>query len=124
MVDFKGAELGSAPQLTANLRASYEWLLGNAHYLRLSGDVSYKDDYHAGLQFVNPVDPRFDVKSYTLANARVAYGAQDGRWDIVARVHNIADEYYYHSVSFSNDAITRGVGHGRTYGVEFSYWWD
>ncbi len=124
LVDFKGAELGSAPQLTANLRASYDWLLTNNYFVRLSGDLSYKDDYHAGLQFVNPTDVRFDVESYTLVNARIAVGQQDGRWEIAGWVRNIADEYFYHGVSFSNDAITRGVGQGRTYGVAFSYAWD
>jgi iron complex outermembrane recepter protein len=124
LVDFKGAELGSAPQLTANLRASYEWTLGNDRYVRLGGDLSYRDDYHAGLQYVNPTDVRFDVESYTLINARLALGAQDTRWEVAAWVRNLADEYYYHSASFSNDAITRGVGQGRNYGVAFSYNWN
>ena len=124
LVDFKGAELGSAPQLTANLRAAYEWSLANDHYVRLGGDLSYRDDYHAGLQFVNPTDVRFDVESYTLINARLAYGAQDAKWEVAAWVRNLADEYYYHSASFSNDAITRGVGQGRNYGVAFSYNWN
>lgn len=124
LVDFKGAELGSAPQLTANLRAAYEWSLANDHYVRLGGDLSYRDDYHSGLQFVNPTDVRFDVESYTLLNARLAYGESDGRWEVAAWARNLADEYYYHSATFSNDAITRGVGQGRNYGVAFSYNWN
>lgn len=124
LVDFAGAELGQAPQLTANLRASYEWTVSNDKYVRLGGDFSYRDDYHAGLQYVNPTDERFDVESYTLINARLALGSLDNRWEVAAWARNLADEYYYHSVSFSNDAITRGIGQGRTYGVAFSYNWN
>ena len=124
VVDFAGAELGQAPQLSANLRAAYEWPLADNLFVRLSGDVSYKDDYFAGLEFVNPTDTRFEVESYTLANLRLAVGRQDYRWEVAGWVRNIADEYYYHSATFSNDAITRGVGQGRTYGVTFSYSWE
>ncbi len=124
VVDFSGAELGQAPQLSANLRAAYEWPVADNLLVRLSGDVSYKDDYHAGLEFVNPTDTRFDVESYTLANLRLAVGRQDYRWEVAGWVRNITDEYYYHSVSFSNDAITRGIGQGRTYGLTFSYRWE
>jgi outer membrane receptor protein involved in Fe transport len=121
-VNFAGAELGQAPSLTANLRASYVWDLANNNYFRLSADGSYKDDYHAGLQFVNPVDNRFDVDSYSLINARAAYGSDN--WEVAAWVRNIGDDYYYQSVTFSNDAITRGVGRGRDWGLSFSYLWN
>ena len=123
-VDFSGAELGQAPQLSANLRASYEWPVADGLFVRISGDASYKDDYHAGLEFVNPTDTRFDVESYVLASLRVAIGSQDYRWEVAGWARNLTDEYYYHSVSFSNDAITRGTGQGRTYGVTFSYRWE
>ena len=124
VVDFKGAELGQAPQFTANIRAAYEWMLNNDLVVRLTGDYSYTDDYHAGLQFVNPTDVRFDVPSYDLLNARIAVGRQDGSWEVAGWVRNIADDYYYQSINFSNDAITRGIGRGRTFGITASRRWQ
>jgi iron complex outermembrane recepter protein len=123
VVDYRGAELGSAPELTTNLRVSYEQNVSNDLFMRLSVDASHSDEYHAGLQFMNPTDGRFDVDSYSLVNARVTLGSQSGNWEVSAWVRNIADDYYYQSVSFSNDAITRGLGQGRTYGATFSYRW-
>jgi iron complex outermembrane receptor protein len=123
-VDFEGAELGSAPELTANLRASYQWNVSDNLFVRLATDASYTDDYHSGLQYVNPKDERFDVDSYTLVNARATLGALNDNWEVAAWVKNIGDEYYYHSSTFSNDAITRGVGRGRTYGGTLTYRWN
>ena len=122
-VNFEGAELGSSPELTANLRATYEWQLGGTLYMRLTGDASYKDSYFSGIEYVNPTDERFKTDDYTLTNARATLGSQDGVWDVSAWVRNIGDEYYYHSVSFSNDAITRGLGRGRTWGLSATYRW-
>ena len=64
------------------------------------------------------------MDSYTLANARAVLGDQQGNWEVAAWVKNLTDEYYYHSATFSNDAITRGVGRGRTYGATFTYRWN
>ncbi len=122
VVDFAGAELGQAPKLSANLRAAYTWELGGGSFLRAMADASYSDDYHAGLQYVNPTDNRFDVDSYSLVNARLVYGRDN--WEVAGWVRNIGDEYYYHSVQFSNDAITRGIGRGREWGLSFTYLWN
>jgi iron complex outermembrane recepter protein len=124
VVDFAGAELGSAPELSANLRISYEWDISSSMFMRIAADASYSDEYHSGLEFVNPTDERFNVDSYTLANARAVLGGQDRNWEVAAWVRNMTDEYYYHSATFSNDAITRGVGRGRTYGATFTYRWN
>ena len=123
-VDFDGAELGSAPELSANLRISYQWDVSSDLFVRLATDASYTDDYHSGLQYVNPKDGRFDVDSYSLVNARATLGALNDDWEVTAWVKNIGDEYYYPSVSFSNDAITRGIGRGRTYGGTLTYRWN
>jgi iron complex outermembrane receptor protein len=122
-VDFKGAELGSSPEWTTNLRATYEWDISGNLFARVTADASYKDAYFSGIEYVNPTDDRFQTEDYTLANARATIGSQDGAWDVSAWVRNIGDEYYYHSVSFSNDAITRGLGRGRTWGLSLSYRW-
>ena len=122
VVNFAGAELGQAPQLSANVRAAYTWDLNGGSFVRAMADASYTDDYHAGLQYVNPTDTRFDVDSYSLVNARLVYGADN--WEVAGWVRNIGDKYYYHSVQFSNDAITRGVGRGRDWGVSFTYLWN
>ena len=92
--------------------------------MRLAADGSYTDDYHSGLEYVNPTDDRFNVDSYALANARAVLGQQQGGWEVAAWVRNMTDEYVYHSATFSNDAITRGLARGRTYGASFTYRWQ
>ncbi|MFB3078522.1 MAG: hypothetical protein ACE1Y4_11010, partial [Lysobacterales bacterium] len=102
-------------------RLSYEWDLTNSLFMRVAANANYSDDYHSGLEFVNPTDERFNVDSYTLANARAVIGSLQDNWEVAAWVRNLTDEYYYHSSTFSNDAITRGVARGRTYGATFTY---
>ena len=36
-------------------------------------------------------------ESYTVANARVAYGAGDGRWEVAAFVNNLFNKRYFES---------------------------
>ena len=123
-VDFSGVELGSTPGLQANLRMGDEFDIASGLYKRVSGDLSYTDDYFSGLELENPEKDRFRVDGYTLANARLALGNQAGSWEVAGWVRNIGDKYYYHSATFSDDAITQALGMGRTYGVSLTVNWQ
>ena len=91
-------ELGFAPELTAQLRLSYEMDLGGAGSLLLSADAAYRDDSWT----TSPVDTsdsdtgRFESqalsKEHTIWNAVVSYRSADERWwaEVVGR--NLGDK--------------------------------
>jgi hypothetical protein len=51
-------------------------------------DVFYKGDHHTS----NTFDPALIQDSYTKLNARIAIGAESGRWEIAVLGRNLTDE--------------------------------
>jgi iron complex outermembrane receptor protein len=63
-------------------------------------------------------------ESYTVANARLGYGAPDGRWEVALFVNNLFEEEY--RVYAFDSSLFSGVVAGvyakpRTYGVTASF---
>jgi iron complex outermembrane recepter protein len=116
-LDFSGKKLPNAAKLSWNGLASYEWHLTGDLFVRATADVMHTDDYFSYLSN-NPTD---QVDGYTLYNARISIGAQDGSWDAALWGKNLTDEYYYTSNTAGNDTIGRYTGQGATYGLSLSY---
>jgi len=112
-------DMPQAPPFAANALARYELPVGNG-IASIQGDVYYTDDFC----FSALCAPVEEEDSYVVANARVAYGAGDGRWEVAAFVNNLFEEEYrvyaYDGSLFYGGAS--GVyGRPRTYGVTASY---
>jgi iron complex outermembrane receptor protein len=112
-------DLPQAPNVSANALARYEFALG-AGTASIQGDVLYSDDFC----FTTLCAPVEKEKGYTVANARIGYGAPDGRWEIAAFVNNLFEEEYrvyaFDSSLFSG--VVAGVyGKPRWYGVTASF---
>src|SRR5690606_26824924 len=64
------------------------------------------------------LDPRYELPSYGLVNARVRYGSADGRWALTLFAHNLTDENYANYATrfgggfwdFVNPAAAGGIG--------------
>ena len=112
-------DLPQAPSVSANALARYEFPLG-AGTASIQGDVLYSDDFC----FTTLCAPVEKEKGYTVANARIGYGAADGRWEVAAFVNNLFEEEYrvyaFDSSLFSG--VVAGVyGKPRTYGLTASF---
>ena len=112
-------DLPQAPPFSANALARYEFALG-AGMASIQGDVYYTDDFC----FTTLCAPVEEEKGYTVANARIGYGAADGKWEVAAFVNNLFEEEYrvYAFDSSLFAGVVAGVyGKPRTYGVTASF---
>jgi iron complex outermembrane recepter protein len=112
-------DLPQAPPFSANALARYEFAIG-AGTASIQGDVYYTDDFC----FTTLCAPVEEERSYTVANARIGYGAADGKWEVAAFVSNLFEEEYrvYAFDSSLFAGVVAGVyGKPRTYGVTASF---
>ncbi len=112
-------DLPQAPSFSGNALARYEFPLGGA-IASVQADVQYTDKFC----FTVLCAPVEKEGSYTVANARIGYGAEDGRWEVAAFVNNLTEEEYrvyaFDSSLFSG--VVAGVyGKPRTWGVTASF---
>ncbi len=112
-------DLPQAPPFAANALARYEFPVGNG-IASIQGDVYYTDDFC----FTALCAPVEEEASYTVANARIGYAAQDGRWEVAAFVNNLFEEEY--RVYAFDSSLFAGVVAGvyakpRTYGLTASF---
>ena len=115
--DVSGAELPQAPELQYNAMLSYEWNVGDNLLMQVAGDVNFTDDTSGGVR------PEEATEDYTLVNARLALGADDGQWRAMLWARNLTDEDYYPSAyTGGNGPYVRSYGMPRTYGVTLSYY--
>ena len=70
-------DMPQAPSFSGNAMARYEFVLGGG-MASVQADVLYSDDFC----FTVLCAPVEEESSYTVANARIAYGAEDGRWEV------------------------------------------
>jgi iron complex outermembrane receptor protein len=112
-------DLPQAPSFSGNALARYEFGLGGG-LASVQADVQYTDDFC----FTVLCAPVEKEKGYTVLNARVGYGAQDGSWEVAVFGDNLTEEEYrvYAFDSSLFAGVVAGVyGKPRTYGVRAMY---
>jgi outer membrane receptor protein involved in Fe transport len=85
------AQMSFAPEWSASLATTYEHNLGSSMQWRFNVGAKYTSEYNTGSD-LNPVKLQ---DALTLVNARLAIGAQDGKWSLEAWAQNLTDEEYY-----------------------------
>lgn len=114
--DASGQELAMAPDFSYTLYARYELSLGNSLMMDISADLNHTGSTTGGPR------PEDATEDYTVANARIGLGSQDGSWRVMGWVKNLSDEDYYPSAyGGGNGPYVRTWGMPRTYGVTVSY---
>ncbi len=105
---------GNSNQMVSDIQGnvSFDVRVPIANDLEVRGlfDVFYTDDYDASATF----DPALVQDAYTMLNARLAVGDQDGRWEVAALVKNLTDERV---LSFGGDTPLAGS----TFGAKSNY---
>jgi iron complex outermembrane receptor protein len=108
-------DLPQAPKFSGNALARYEFPMGG-NTASVQADVVYTSKFC----FTVLCAPVEKEAAYTVVNARVGYGAENGRWSVAAFVDNLTDEEYrvYAFDSSLFAGVVAGVyGKPRTYGV-------
>lgn len=106
--DAKGKRKEYTPEWKAAVTADYVLPVGDAFEFRVTADVSYVDNYLA----LPNLDPNGEQDAYTRVNGRMAFGTNDGTWEIALVGKNLTDEEV---MSFGGNAtlagpLTNGTG--------------
>jgi iron complex outermembrane receptor protein len=114
--DASGLELAMSPDLQYSALVTKAWNVGADKMIDISADYNYTGSTTGGSQ---PTDA---TESYGVANARIGFGADDGRWRVLLWGRNITDEYYYPAAyQGGNGPYIRVLGMPRTWGVTLDY---
>ena len=113
-----GSRTSFAPEWSATAGVGYEWaVFGNLEARTYLG-AKYMSEYNTG----SDLDPEKLQDAYTVLNARVSLGRNDGRWDIELWAQNLTDADYV-QVAFDAPLQTGSwnafLGAPRTYGLSF-----
>ena len=122
----EGKELAQTPEWQYNGVVSYEFPVVDGLIMRATTDFSYSDSYYTLIGTADGTVDYEDMKvdNWWLVNARLGGESEDGTWAVAAWVKNLEDKYYQPSMNYGNDVIFGMAGMGRTYGVNFSYYWN
>jgi iron complex outermembrane receptor protein len=103
-VNYDGNRLADAPKTTYSLAVEGRIPLSSGDIV-LQADYNYRDEF-----YTNPDNAAVNtVKSYDLANARIGYEPNSGRWSVYAWAKNLldSDDIIYNNRSFLG--IPRGT---------------
>lgn len=115
-MDVSGQKLAMSPDLQYSALVSKQWAIGADRMFDAAIDYSYTDSTTGGSQ------PSDATESYGVANARIGYGSDDGKWRVLLWGRNITDEYYYPAAyNGGNGPFIRVHGMPRTWGVRLDY---
>ncbi len=116
LVLLPGARGGFAPKWQSSAALTYEWNFTDALIGRFNIAARHTTEYNTG----SDLDPEKLQGAYTLVNARLGFGARDGRWMLELWGQNLTDETYQ-QVGFDAPIQTGSwnafIGAPRTYGV-------
>ncbi|GAB3104051.1 TonB-dependent receptor [Pseudomaricurvus hydrocarbonicus] len=123
-VDLSGSEFPFTPEFQFTALVNYEHDISDNLIASIGADVSYsgstQSDYASSEA---PLDPVFELDSYTLLGLRAGLRAADDQWSLILWGRNVTDEFYANNTMKSTDSILRFNGMPATYGLTFSYNW-
>ena len=114
------AQMSFAPEWSGSLAATYERNIGDSLEWRVNVGAKYTSEYNTGSD-LNPIKLQ---EALTLMNARLGFGAQDGKWFLEAWAQNLTDEEYYQVVfdaTLQTGTFDAYLGAPRTYGLTLRF---
>ncbi|MFP5307748.1 MAG: TonB-dependent receptor domain-containing protein, partial [Gammaproteobacteria bacterium] len=115
--DFAGRPFNFAPLLQYTALVDYSFPFGDRYSIGIGVDYSYTDETNSTLEG----DPRYAHRDFGITNARLRFGADDGRWTAMLWGRNLFDEFSQISVFQAGDTIARYAGRPRTLGLTLTY---
>lgn len=127
--DYVGTNAAGQPQNFAGARFIYspEWTLSGTALLdqpvssRLNLTANVNVRYSSRQTTVFEVNPLYDIRAYTVANAGLGIKANDDAWSFGLWARNLGDEYYWNAVASNANVVVRFPGQVRTYGATASF---
>jgi len=117
--DYSGNRLPLAPRVSASLVADWKHDLGPG-VLEVQANANYKSFVY----FDVSNGPYATQDGYWLANVRVAYGLEEGGWEVAGYIRNLGgQDYFIDKFDLTSPfGVVQGVmGTPRSYGVELNY---
>jgi iron complex outermembrane receptor protein len=102
LCDYTGNSNQMVSDYQGNITFDYRMPIGGSLEMRAMVDLFFTDDYDASATF----DPALVQDSYSMTNARLSFGDQDGRWQIAVLAKNLSDEKI---LTFGGDAPLSGT---------------
>ena len=109
-----GVSLAYAPEVQLNLRARYEWELGNGMQAHFMPSVVYSDKQFSDIITIN----RDEIDSYTLFN--LSAGITNDIWSGEFFIDNATDEHAETARNFVNDVERITPARPLTFGLRFA----
>ena len=109
-----GVSLAYAPEVQLNLRARYEWELGNGMQAHFMPSVVYSDKQFSDIITIN----RDEIDSYTLVN--LSAGITNDIWSGEFFIDNATDEHAETARNFVNDVERITPARPLTFGLRFA----
>ncbi len=85
-----GSTAPFAPEWSASLATSYEREIGSSLVFKGNVSMKYTSDYNTG----SDLHPVKEQEAFTLVNARLGLGSQDGLWTVELFANNLFDKDY------------------------------
>ncbi len=116
-------ELGYAPEWTGQIRASYEFDVGDIGYVTLGTDVSYQDEMFTSspIDTTDPLQTAQMADDHYIWNAMAAFTSSDERWRIALEGKNLNDERELVNTFDIGIIATGGYNPPRTWAVSVGY---
>ncbi len=111
-----GSHASFAPLWSSTAAVTYEQDLGANLVGRFNIGAKYTSDFNTG----SDLDPQKEQDAYTVANARLGFGARDESWMLELWAENLTDEEYIQvgfDAPLQPGAWNAFLGAPRTYGV-------
>lgn len=109
-----GVSLAFAPEVQFNLRARYEWEIGNGMQAHFMPSVVYSDKQYSDIITIN----RDEIDSYTLVN--LSAGITNDIWSGEFFIDNATDEHAETARNFVNDVERVTPARPMTFGLRFA----
>lgn len=103
----QGKDYSLSPEHFVTGQALYERPVFGNYLFTAAADARYVSEYNTG----SDLDPEKVQEAFTLVNARIGIGREDGRWSVEAWGRNLTDETYA-QVAFDAFAQGRRAGAG------------
>lgn len=131
-VTIVSGKLPNAPDAQASGSIEYETAVGTSLRLRSNFTYTYRGNYFSSLNNLRqttvgspagPVTIPYDrVKGFGYADARIALGTENGRWEAALFARNLFNNTYVEG--YERDffgTLIEGLGDPRTYGIEATF---
>lgn len=118
--NIKGARLPYTPEWTGNVDADYRWGLSNKIEAYLGAGVTFASKSGATFQTAALPAPEFTLPGRALLDLRGGITDANGRWTVEVFGKNVTNKYYFDTMYFALDTLTRFAGRPATFGLRVS----